>query len=320
MIYNGGGLQVFYDDNRDPITVPPRFIVDISPKLPQNVFHVKKITSYLEPNRTYVFVRSFALGDILMLVPVVREFKRRYSGSKVRLFTSGRFTKSIVLNELSGDVFESISDGSFVNPKHYDVGIVLDSILERDHSNPAYSVKHRVDIYREFLGLRSGQMPVWSEREEAPGKHGVVFCSAGNTILKALPNETASYIDKRLRSRFNRVWHINNNARLPEREFLDVIRSARAVVTMDTAPLWIAHFYRTPVVFISGPTRGSERLCYHPLMPDGVAEVSLSAMIGCPPCFEHAVDCNRNVDCLKAEARVVWQGINSALEKVMWKS
>jgi len=322
VIYNGNGLQVFYNENREPIEVPPHFIVDIQPSPPSipNVHRIDKITPYLKPNLTYVIVRSYALGDILMLIPVMREFKDKYSGSKVVLVTSGRFMTSIILRELSGDVFNAISYRIYTNPKHYDVGIILNDILERDHQDPKYSVKHRVDIYREFLGLKSGELPVWNEEEISPGKHGVVFCSAGNTRKKALEDETASYIEKKLVSRFNKVCHINHNQHIPEQELLDKIRQARAVITMDTAPLWIAHFYRTPVVFLSGPTRGKERLCYHPLFPDGVSEVSMSEMVGCTPCFEKADTCHMNIDCMRVPKAKVWEAVNSALEKVMWKS
>ena len=43
-------------------------------------------------------------------------------------------------------------------------------------------------------------------------------------------------------------------------KFFSTIAKAKCLITMDSSPLWISHFTRTPVVVLFGPTRDSERL------------------------------------------------------------
>jgi len=325
VFYNGGGLQVFYDWKRDPVEVPTRFVADIEgvskASLDRlNCSLVDSVEDCLADASSVLLVRNFALGDVLMLIPVVRELRERYPDKIFSLATRPEITESSIFLELVDGAFDAVGNYHGLVQSKYDLGILLDGILERDHRIREYSRKHRVDIYREFLGLPTRRQPVWSLQTNWIGRSGGVFCSGGRNRVKQLPKPTAEYITKKLRGRgFRKVLHVCDDLRVPDADLLKAMRDARVLVTMDTAPLWIAHFLATPTVLITGPTRGSERLSYHPLYPDGVYEISLSRAIGCEPCFESRSNCDGEVRCMKADHAYIWEEIEKGIDKVMWK-
>ena len=325
MLYNGGGLQVFYDWKNDPEEVPPRFIADILGTVPRpkdNIYPVKSVDSFLKSAKTVFVIRNFALGDVLLLIPVMRELREKYPNIRLMLGTRPEIYDTPYITTLANGLFDVVGDPYRLRKKEYDVGVLLDGVLERDHRMPKYSSKHRVDIYRDFFNLKTGQHPSWAWGvENVIGTKGAVFASGGRNPVKQLNPHAADYIDRQLRKRFKKVLHVREELfRVPDSVLLETIRDARVLVTMDSAPLWIGHFYNTPTVLLTGPTRGSERLTYHPLYPEGVHEVSMSHMIACEPCFESRKNCRGNIYCMSLDGRTLWPLIEEGIEEVMWKN
>jgi ADP-heptose:LPS heptosyltransferase len=101
--------------------------------------------------------------------------------------------------------------------------------------------------------------------------------------------------DLKVDKRFVKLQFLNSSLR----ELFSWIAGARCVVTMDSSPLWVSHFTKTPVIAILGPSRPAERLKAHPLYPEGAVAIELNKELKCEPCFEIAEHCKRKFDCLK---------------------
>jgi len=77
------------------------------------------------------------------------------------------------------------------------------------------------------------------------------------------------------------------------------IAGAKAVISMDSAPLHVSYFTNTPVIAVLGPGRYQERLSLHPRYPEGAIGIQLNNEIGCKSCFEQASQCNYKFLCIK---------------------
>jgi ADP-heptose:LPS heptosyltransferase len=324
VVYNAkGGLQVIYDQNRNPVEIPQGFFTPF----PLSAFYgtpglvdVRNPDDFIGDSPKVIFAKSYALGDGLMLVPVAREFKAKWPGKKITLAIGASYIPTISL--LHEDAFDRIVPSAilFNNRPTPVIGFFLDGVLEVDHQGGRESYIHRVDLYREFMGLPTGVNPVWSEKERFVGEQGVVFCSGGSQRIKQLPKETVDFILEKLTKKYWAVTHISNGNFLPPETLVEKIRNARVLITMDSSPLWIAHFTGTPVVLLSGPTRGLERLSYHPLYREGTAEVSMSQMVNCEPCFERKLTCGGAITCMQAPKEKIWAALSDAVESVIWKT
>jgi len=322
VVYNDGSVQVVYDEFRNPVEIPPKFFIPFPLSMFKGVPYIRdveQVDEVVEKSKFVMFARSYALGDVLMTIPIAREFKKKFPGKEIVLASGiSHLPVTKILNE---DVFSRILPWqSIFSDPNGRVGFFLDGILERDHLGSRESFINRIDLYREFFGLKIGEPPVWSEKKRFVGEEGIIFCSGGSKKIKQLPPETAEFLAEKLGSKYWQVVHINNGKLLPPEVVVEKIRNARAVVTMDSSPLWISHFTATPVVLLSGPTRGIERLSYHPLYPEGCAEVSLSRLTECEPCFERKVACGGEVACMKFPKEKLWPLVKEAVEKVAWKT
>jgi hypothetical protein len=320
--YNGSGIpQVFYNYFRDPVVLPPRYAYSFENlrEVPKNFTRYSSLRPLIENAKKILFVRNYALGDTLMLLPVLREIKETYPDKKIYLATNFDLANNYYIKRFSKGIVEQLFT-NYEDVSGYDLGVFLDYVVERDTHIKEYSVKHRVDIFRECLCLPTGTLPVWNTEPTWVGLHGVVLCSGGSNPRKQLTTDTANYFVKQIKKRkFRKFLHIREGNPINPPEILEALQNARVVITMDSAPLWLAHYTNTPTVLISGPSRGSERLTYHPLYPDGAKEVSCSKEIGCTPCFESNVECSRGAKCLVSIPKEkLWNMVEKVMEEVMW--
>ncbi len=102
------------------------------------------LTNILRYEHIYL-KRLYALGDLIMLVPVARYLQKK--GVRITLITSPRFVEFMKEFDCFVDVITTtIKDNSPI--------IVLDGILERDHNiKNNERICHRSDIYAKFLNL-----------------------------------------------------------------------------------------------------------------------------------------------------------------------
>ncbi len=318
-VLNKTGIsQIVYDWKQDPIEIPNNCVFFTRQR---SIFSsLDSLAPLLLRARRLLLIRRFALGDILMLFPVCRELRKFYGVSHITLATTTMLAESPVLDMLNDGAVDRIISTDLLDRISYDVACHLDGWLELDHLKEPFKRKHRVDLYREFFELPTNAMPDWGTLEKEVSARYLVFCSGGRRLYNSLSPTVAKAIEAKLSKR-KKVVLLSDTNRVPDSDLVSIIGGAAALVTVDSAPLWIAHYTATPIVFLSGPTRPEERVIYHPLYPDGVETVMLAEKIGCEACFERAVDCQFTAACMRNDreageiAREVWEKV----ERVRWK-
>ena len=257
--------------------------------------------------------RTFSLGDILTLVPVYRKLVERGYEPYIR-------TKHIYLDLLARLLVRAVPDrDSKESP-----GINLDYIVEKDHYHPKLQKMHRTEIYHRAIGLPFKPKELdWSmdlsnfPEYEWDGDPYVIFQGRGAVDRRALQNDVIQDLLLFMNMEKIRVIYIGE----PTTELLKMrglegrtkfmfmegsivdlfswIAGAKAVISMDSAPLWITYFTNTPVIGILGPGRPQERLGLHPQYPEGAVGIRLNKEINCESCFEQSEACSHKYNCIK---------------------
>jgi len=329
--------QGFSDNFGESVSVYPNWGVDVSFTRGKPIA-IKEIGSFVNFLRKrdikeFSIKRSFALGDVLMLCPVYHYLKD--IGFEPRLFIKDKYAGLMRLlgtNAYSIDDMDSIID----NPGY---GIILDGTLELDHVRKNLQKFSRVQLYFSALGIYDFPEEVrWdcdlSKFPEIETKFDdyVVFQSKGSTGAKTLPNDTSIHIVKRLNEEGINVVYIGDKRggmgkqvdmektdlahfRYSAKGLFSLIGKAKCVISMDSAPLWISHFTKTPLMTILGPTSSKVRLNHHPLNPDGVEYLQLNERIDCDCCFEKAKACNWNYTCLKLDKERLFKMIYEKIKR-----
>lgn len=320
-------VETYYDKNHQPIRIPPDCVIDLATIESSYKNSFRPIANFLAEvkkrgNPPFYVQRTFALGDMLMLVPVVRHL--RTLGYDPRIRTTSLFKDILELFDVQ---IELIMNSVF----HVDeFGISLDGTIERDHWDEALSRFHRVYIYLKALGVEEMPEKVdWSYdfsrfcegTVDTDNEPYVVFQDGGSTSRKQLAKETTAHICESFESRGVKVTFIGDEfgkIRTPLHLF-NLIAGAKCIISMDSAPLWISHFTETPVVCILGPSRPEERLTLHPLYPEGAVGIELSREVGCEPCFENAAKCNNEINCMKVPPERIYKLLEPAVMG-FWRS
>lgn len=310
-------IRSFFTHSGEPITVYPHQALetlqihgDLSGVLtPIDSF--LKVLDKKKIKRFYI-ARTYAMGDMLMLVPVIRALRKRGYDPYLRTFKRWRPVLSLL------DIEVEAIEQTF---RSADWGINLDGTLEQDHFRPILSKIHRVEIY--FMALGTRKMPKkldWGLNLEKLPKVDIegdyiCFQGTGSTKMKRLPPNSISYIRKRFKEKEIRVVAVGEENRKPIRELFALIAGAKALITMDSSPLWISHFTKTPTIALLGPTRTLERLSKHPLYPERAVGVALNEEINCESCFENIRKCKGRMDCLKVRPERIFERLYSEVEK-----
>lgn len=328
----------FYDRNSDPIRVASNCAVRLSA--------FAKPSKYLTPIGSFVnqmkrrgikkfyLERTSALGDVLMTVPVIRHLKAE--GFEPYLRTSRRWLPILEKLEVETQAIELTGALNF--------GILLDGTVELDHVSMKMRKYHRVEIFFKCLGMNTPRELDWSSNfnkfpsvVDTPNPY-VVFQGKGTTAKKWLPNATIQCLINRMNDKGINVVYVGNaigrtneciqvnrernklafmQYNLPQ--LFSLIAGAKCVVTMDSAPLWISHFTKTPAIAILGPTRAEQRISKHPLYPEGAAALKLYDLVNCEPCFEAAGKCNHKLHCLYVKPQRMWDNLEPLVTK-FWKN
>ena len=325
-------LQVYYDRLSDgPVHIHPRCMIDSRTlKSSHGLSKVKDLISELtySGEESVYLERTFSVGDTLMVVPVVRRLIEL--GYKARVRTTREYGLMMDIIEVPWEV----SSGRGAEG----VGVILDYLVERDHIYKNLQTLHRCELLFKAIGVEMPETLDWSmdlsELPKAPVDFNdyVVVQFKGSGVKKSLSDPAISVLlDKFAESGVNTVVVGEKTQGIPPSNlisFLDrtlslpnlfsAIAHAKALICMDSGPLWISHFVSTPVICIMGPTRPSERLSLHPLYPEGALAVRLNEEIECESCFEMAEACKRRIDCLHIEPEKIWDRLEPALMK-FWR-
>ena len=334
--------QIFYDGFGDPIEVYPRFCIDEelmrvgkSPVMTDGISVLDQLGQC--PQSVICFLRTFALGDILLLSPVFNWVIENYPETRILFATVDGFVNVYRY----WDQVRTVNKRSLY-PRHYDIGYHLDGIVEKDHRGGPESYKHRVDLYCEFLGIPRIKDPVFSlpfseqEKEWAHGIVGplraknkpvIVMQALGSTHVKQFSLDKSLSIARELsktsivilvhnfKEKTNGTEVVNLMGQTNVHQLVALINEADAVVTMDSGVLWVAHCTNTPVIALLGPTREQERLCYH----RNYHVVNLARIVNCEPCFERLTGCQGKVRCMTeaAEGEII-EGIRNGINRLVY--
>jgi len=314
-------IQSFFNKSLDPITVEPHQAMDITMIHGDTSGVLTPIGSFLNAldkkkiKRFYIH-RTFALGDILMLVPVIRALRKRGYDPYLRTI---RWAKSFLdLLDIEIDMVELHR-----HPTEGAYGIMLDGTVEQDHARAILSGLHRVDTYFKALGMQKIPRKLdWSmDLERLPeidieGDY-VAFFPAGSTFRKQLPANTREWIMRAFKEKGVSAIQIGVGSEISIKKVFAIIAKAKCLVTMDSGPLWVSHFTRTPVITLFGPSRPSERLAYHPLWPKRAIGIKLNECLNppCESCFEAAGKCGNRMDCLKIRPQKIFDLIYPEVKK-----
>ena len=269
---------------------------------------------------TVVLVREYALGDLIQLIPVVREFKKKKNVNRVIISTADRFVT--YLSKLFSDItFSTLLDSS--HTKKIGIKVNLNGVLEADHSlqNEQRNV-HRVSIYSDFLGMSATlDEDDWGVvmKKKVSGK---LFFNEADTVIavqirgsgkmKTLPYEFVRRMSLSVAAMGYKVLLIDQDASkgfegkniinaCGKMNIIDIVANlekCKCVLTMDSGVLWLAHVANCPVIAFLGSTRASERISLHPQYPEKAISINLAEHIGCTPCFETCSRCKGSIDCM----------------------
>lgn len=310
-------IQSFITRDGEPITVYPHQALEtlqIHGDMSDILTPIDSFLNCLDKRKIkrFCIIRTYAMGDILMLVPVIRALRKRGYDPFLRTFKSWRPVLDLL----------DIETGAIEHPFRFDDwGINLDGTLEQDHFRPKLSKIHRIEIYFMALGMRKVPKKLdWRLNSEKLPKANVegdyiCFQGRGSTVMKQLSLDSINCIKRGFEEKGIHVAMVGEGYKRSIGELFALIAGAKILVTMDSAPLWISHFTKTPVVALLGPTRISERLTKHPLYPDRAVGVALNEEINCESCFESTKKCNGKMDCLKVRSERIWELIYLEVEK-----
>jgi len=314
-------IQSFLSNN-DYVTIYPNQAVDISQIHGDTEDVLKPIGSFLDfldkrGVKKFHIHRSYAAGDILILIPVIRALRKQ--GYSVYLRTSESWRSILDLLDVE---MQSTEHG--FEPTGW--GIDLDGTLEADHYRRELSVIHRCDIYSEALGMKKTEKLDWSmnlkklPETDVKGNY-VVFQYQGSTKMKQLSVDTANWIIKAFENMSIPVIRLGEDKRMSIEKMFALIANAKCLIAMDSAPLWCSHFTSTPTVALFGPTQPQQRIIYHPLYPEGMIGIRLNEYLDppCESCFEQARRCNERMDCLHIRSEKIFELIKPHVLK-FWEN
>jgi hypothetical protein len=321
--------QAFYSTSGACISAEPGQVVNmgITNGWPPGFRRVDSFIKFLESegSKEFYVQRTFALGDTLMLVPVVRYCEGL--GWNVRARVAQEYLNLMSLLNVRSEVTRYPARG---------FGILMDWIVEQDVGNPELGRFHRVELYFKALGLDcpspgeldwSCDLSKFSSKVPLESEY-VVFQGQGSNRRKQLPLESIESILRKLSDSGVVVYYVGGPPELTVRsprvhltgmrfhfeELFPLIACARCLISVDSGPLWISHFTATPTVTILGPSAVRQRLSFHPLYPDATLPIEMNDWIGCPSCFEGAHACNGQMLCLQSNRERLAEAV---LERVI---
>jgi len=331
---NETGLeQTFYLKSGNPLTLQDKVAGDFTERqggVPSGFRPVKNFLEFLTDQHVNRFFiqRSFALGDTLMLIPVIR-WLRSY----------GWDCYARVMAEYV-PIFEKMGVPAMTTrASNKDYGLLTDWIVERDMSDPDLAKMHRTHIYLKAAGVNDEvrwEDLDWSCRienfeaqpDEFLDDSYIVFQGQGANKRKQLSQVTIENIIASFNARGVRIYYLGE----PEQLNIDmkmnkvwrstaslshmfhIIARASAMVAVDSGPMWMSHFTSTPVVAILGPSHWRQRLSMHPLWPEGAKAIQMNEWMGCESCHEAAEACGGSIACLhKNEDKLIEALMNKAL-------
>jgi ADP-heptose:LPS heptosyltransferase len=315
--------------------LPPRWSISVegieaavSTREVSLIKDVKKVISK-NPSLTLGVARRGGLGDVIMLLPVLRVLLELYPSLMLKLYTTSRHAK--FLEHTQTDRLEILPDSRIVRD-HVDLGISLEGVVEKDHCGRGgqYATMPRHSIFAEVLGILSEV-----QRQETRQNFSIVTTIddvkraakmlsgisrpivglqvRGNELSRTLPLEQVIELVQLITRLGYAVIPLDScmlaklkgeyvyqfpSASL--REVLEIIKRCKFLITMESGLLHMGHVADAPLICFYGPTRVEERGTFHPSFSKGwVIPIKLNELFNCRPCFMRPVDCGWRYRCIR---------------------
>lgn len=268
----------------------------------ENVFSIvkslksfKKIESLnVEAAKSILLKRQYALGDVLMLIPIINYLRR--IGKEAYIVTSKNYSlpctgmfKTGVLNKCNADII-----------------VRLDGVVERDHSDSKLFKVPRLDIFLDYLNIKLDKVDWNVHTYDAEFPKGVIGIQLSGSApfktidlskeLKVLSKNNKLFILDKNKVNFknpNIFWENVNNVLL-----LSYMKKMKGIVCFDSGPLWLSHLANIPAFVIVGPTDGKKVIRYHPNKK--TMFYTARPDVGCKKaCGESAGWCGKSYKCMK---------------------
>lgn len=281
-----------------------------------------------------VFHRTFAIGDILMSVPVLRQMKKYYNIRRVILEYGD--TKHNIEPELFPDL-ECVHEYK----GNYDYYIDGENgLLEQDHNlTLGLTEVPRIALYQRFLGLPEITDLDYSFTEDKsrmlfnPDKEKIVYVSLySSTKIRKLAQSFVPYIARYLNflglkplfvddiPHLDGVDAIYAHGKTNVQQAITNMKYCKLCITVDTGSLWFSHFANIPTIVIAGPTPKEVKMTYHPMKKYGKAfGIEMRKYCGCNRnCGGTAEYCSRTAPCFNEFCYgTVLDEIATLIDKIM---
>jgi hypothetical protein len=291
-------IQVVNDTQCDPVHILPRQIV--SHKV---LSLVSKLSSFKKVELSYdvdsiLLKRSYALGDIILLFPIVSYFKKL--GKRTAILAGHRYCI---------DGVDFVKD--CVNESEYELFVDLNGVIECDHNERKLYNKHRLDIYKEILGLEFKNIDWFIPINKTNVKYSGVLAvqSSGSQskfksidlrpVIKSLKNNNIFLMREYTDKNHDEIYRNVIREKTTVRELLEYMVHMRGVVCFDSGPLWLSHVVNIPAFVITGPTYGGKLVRYHPNKKSRWYDTKID--VNCPKkygCGELANWCKKSYTCM----------------------
>lgn len=327
---NFGIPQIYYDDLRNSVHVAANEIRFVKTREYSDIFQKLDTDQIWEKLRKFNpihFVRTYAMGDVILCLPVFRYLRQELPFTRFVLRTKHEFFPLFRYHE-EIDVLHS-GTMSFVEAGS---GLVLnfDNVFEWDHSltHPFKDV-HRTDILYHLLGVpqekRSYNYDLkiglneelfvheFLKERDIPAYDFIVMSWKGSTRMKTLPLHVRKEVARKLAESapvviidsvknpegMEEIPNVHWFCGHPATYVLSLFQLADFSLVSDSGALWFSHAVGSKVICMFGPTNSQTRLIHHPLYKSGgCKELDLRVAVGCPGvCNEKDIWCHHTTKC-----------------------
>ena len=269
--------------------------------------------------KSILLVRAGGFGDVILMTPVMREFKRRWPTCKIGVACMDFY--GVVLKHLP--FVDEVAGYPIAKEKlmSYDAWVFFEGAIEK---NPKAQKLHMTDLFAEIAGLHSapglaaaGGHPALDDKkaeykvtenemvwllEQYPrkaGKRRVSIQVGASAACRVYPGNQWQEVIRELLQRGFEVFLLGRKGEIQGSDPVDdlhnltevgttfrqscaVINSSDLFIGNDSALLHIAGALDIPAVGLYGPFLGSLRTAY------AEKTFAIQARGNCAPCFHHA--------------------------------
>lgn len=240
-----------------------------------------------------LFKRNFALGDIIMTLPIANYYKDKNS-CDINVLVSSKYS-------IEGCNY--IQNHPRLNCEDYDTIVNLNGVVEIDHYDSNYFEINRVDIYKEALGIKEDIGNNW--RLDFPKKEIQIelvekeVIGIQNSGSKGFKSIDLTLLIQNLKK--NKIkYFIIDKEKMSLLSLLNLMEKLKGIIVFDSAPLWLSHVTNTPAFVITGVTSGKKITSRHPNVKTTFFDTKIDG--NCPlisGCGESASWCNGDFSCMK---------------------